>query len=332
MANSEVLAKITSQIFYWNAEKIELNAYNINGYNYVRLRDVAKIFNVSIEYDEVLDSVYMGNEPTIPTVGIKESLIDGSAYAREDFSESANQSIFSDVYTKEAYNAFRQSIIDTETIIAGTDETGFNPTYTYAHYIDKEFTFSKPDKTDTALKSVAASLRGYYEYTFGTEPYIKNLYEYPGYRICMPSIREHNAPANSATDAFIKSIENLSEREKVKRIQSYISDKIVYNSNDVASLNEVFTSNGTVNGICGTYADTFIYLCQRANIPCVSVQNNEHAWNEAYVEGQWRIVDVSYYDIARTDTMLFHTNYPKTDANPAGTKFAKELLVPQSTK
>ena len=31
LANSDVLAKITSQIFFWNNEAIELESYNING-------------------------------------------------------------------------------------------------------------------------------------------------------------------------------------------------------------------------------------------------------------------------------------------------------------
>lgn len=41
MANSGVFAQITSQIFFLNGEKTELFAYNINGNNYVKLRDTA---------------------------------------------------------------------------------------------------------------------------------------------------------------------------------------------------------------------------------------------------------------------------------------------------
>ena len=48
-ANAEIIAKLTSQIFFWNNQKIELEAYNINGYNYVRLRDAAELFGVNIE-------------------------------------------------------------------------------------------------------------------------------------------------------------------------------------------------------------------------------------------------------------------------------------------
>ena len=126
LANADVLAKLTSQIFFWNNEKIELEAYNINGYNYVRLRDAAKIFSVSIEYDEQTDSVIMNNSDTaIPKPQTER--IDGTAYAREDFSQQANPAIFDDVYTREAYNAFRQTIVDRDEIVKGTNEDGYNP-------------------------------------------------------------------------------------------------------------------------------------------------------------------------------------------------------------
>jgi transglutaminase-like putative cysteine protease len=274
----------------------------------------------------------MGNEITETLPSVKENIIDGNSFAREDFSQKANPDIFNDIYTREAYNAIRQTIADRDFITQDTDETGYNPNYSYAHYIDEKFTFNNAGKSDTAIKSAVSVLRGYYEYTFGVEPYVSNFFEYPGYRICKVMVREHYAPANNATESFVQSLENVSDIEKVKRIQEYISDRIVYNGNDVAGLNKVFTSSTPVNGLCGTYSDAFIYLCQRANIPCITVQSSDHAWNEVYVEGHWRTVDVSYYDIARDDNVLLNDNYPKTDINIAGTKFAKELLVPSSTK
>lgn len=116
----DVLARLTSQIFFWNNEKIELEVYNINGYNYVRQRDAAKIFGVNIEYDEQTDSVIINNSDTaIPKP--QSERIDGTSYAREDFSQQANPAIFDDVYTKEAYNAFRQTIVDRDEIVKGTD-------------------------------------------------------------------------------------------------------------------------------------------------------------------------------------------------------------------
>ena len=124
---------------------------------------------------------------------------------------------------------------------------------------------------------------------------------------------------------------SLSEKEKVKAIATYIADRIVYKDENVAGINDVFTSNTPVNGICGTYANAFIYLCQRADIPCVTIKDATHAWNEAYIDGRWQIIDVSYYDVARTDESLFTNSYPRIDTTKEKTEFAKELLVPGST-
>ena len=331
LANSDVLAKITSQIFFWNNEAIELEAYNINGYNYVRLRDVAKIFGVNVEYYEDTNSVYLGEDKKEEAPKPEHKVLDGNAYAKEDYSQNANQAIFNEVYTKDAYNAIRQSLVDITEITKNTDEHGYNADYMYAHYIDKGFTFNSPGKTDEAMKSVVSTFSGYYSFSFGFEQTTQNLHEYPGYRICMPKIHNHFEPANKATDSFVAEISGLTDKEKVKRIANYISDRIVYKNENVGSINQVFTDNPPVNGICGTYADAFVYLCQRADIPCISITDATHAWNEVYIDGRWHVTDIGYYDVARTDEMLLPENYPRTNPNIAKTKFAKELLVPMST-
>ena len=49
-ANAEIVAKITSQIFFWNNKQVEFEAYNINGANYIKLRDAAELFGINVEY------------------------------------------------------------------------------------------------------------------------------------------------------------------------------------------------------------------------------------------------------------------------------------------
>lgn len=93
----------------------------------------------------------------------------------------------------------------------------------------------------------------------------------------------------------------------------------------------MFTETPPVNAICGTYSNAFVYLCQRAEIPCISIVDDIHAWNEVYVDGKWHTTDISYYDVARTDEHLFPKSYPRIDINKQKTNFAKELLVPGST-
>ena len=309
-----------------------MSAINYNNNNYVKLRDIAKALNIEITYDAETNTVSINTDkPYIEEIP-KATYIDGSAYARKDFSQEANPDIFNEVYTRDAYNAIRQSIVDIKEITKNTDENGYNPSYTYAHFVDEKATMSNSGETIEAMKSVTATMFGYYNFSLGYEPTIRNLYEYPGYRICKVQIHKHFEPANKATESFIAEISNLTDREKVKQIADYICDRVTYKDENVVGINRMFTGTPPVNAVCGTYADAFIYLCQRAEIPWISVVDDIHAWNEVYVDGEWHTTDIGYYDIARSDEYLFPESYPRTDINKQKTNFAKELLVPGSTK
>ena len=323
---------VAGQDIYINGTKCEISAISYNDNNYVKLRDIAKALNIEITYNAETNTVSINTYKPYTEEKPKSNHIDGKSYAREDFSQKENPDIFNEIYTRDAYNAIRQSIVDIKEITQNTDENGYNPDYTYAHFVDENATMSNSGKIIEAMKSVTATMFGYYNFTFGYEPTIRNLYEYPGYRICKVQIHKHFEPANRATDSFISEIANLTDREKVKRIADYICDRVAYKNENIAGINQVFTGTPPVNAVCGTYADAFVYLCQRAEIPCISVIDDVHAWNEVYVDGRWHIADISYYDVARTDKYIFLTNYPRTDINKQKTNFAKELLVPMSTK
>ena len=87
MANSGVLAQITSQIFFLNGEQTELFAYNIGGNNYIKLRDAAALFGADIKYIEETNSVYM----EIPKKGIhKFSLLHKDAYFYQYIKQPGN--------------------------------------------------------------------------------------------------------------------------------------------------------------------------------------------------------------------------------------------------
>lgn len=322
---------VAGQEIYINGSKAEMSAINYNDNNYVKLRDIAKALNIEITYDAETNTVSINTEKPYIEVKPKITNIDGTSYSREDFSQKANPDIFNEVYTRDAYNTIRQSIVDIKEITQNTDENGYNTNYTYAHFVDEKETMNNSGETIEAMKSVTASMFGYYNFGFGYEPTIKNLYEYPGYRICKVQIHKHFEPANKATDSFIAEIFNHTDREKVKRIADYICDRVAYKNENVAGINKVFTGMPPVNAVCGTYADAFVYLCQRAEIPCVSVVDDIHAWNEVYIDSKWHTTDISYYDVARTDEYLFPKNYPRTDINKQKTNFAKELLLPGST-
>ncbi len=333
LANNGFTAYISSQVFYYNNDKIELEAYNINDYNYVKLRDAAKLFGVEVEYSQIDDSVYLGEHtPPETTVATEKKRSDGKAYSKEDYSLNANQNIFNDVYTKDAYNAIKQTILDRNEISTGTDEYGYNKGYNYANFVDSKTTLEQMGDTTKAMKSVLNVLSGEYTYELGSAVDISNIYEYPGYSICMVKLNPKLEAAKTEAMRLEAKWQGLTDSEKVKQIANYISDKIVYRDESTVGTAEVFNSKTPVNGICGTYASAFKYLCSAVDIPCVTVNDFNHAWNEVYADGRWQIVDVGYYDVGRPDARLFIDNYWKMDENPQKTKFVKELLVPNSTK
>lgn len=340
-AESGMIANISSQIFYWNNQKIELTAYNINDYNYVRLRDVADIFGVDVKYEGTENAVYLGDEPqqtlvpNNPTLSEdkseKENVADGKDYAKEDYSKDANPLIFDDTYTRSAYNALRQSVIDRDMIIAGNDDAGYNANYQYAHFIDHTQSLEHTGKTVSAINSVLGNMNGYYTYNLGVEPNLIDYWKYPGYSICKIGVHTYFADANKATDSFIQELDGLSEFDKIQKIATYVVDRIYYETNnEYTGINEIFTSQTAVGGACGSYASAFLYLCQRADIPCVIIADDIHAWNEVYADGEWHTMDIGYFDLSRSD--VYAKNYPRTDGNIKKTTFTKELLVPGSTK
>jgi len=61
----------STQTFYVNGERVQLEAYVINGSNYVKLRDVGEAVGFNVTYDGSTNSVYIGEVPAdaAPTTG-----------------------------------------------------------------------------------------------------------------------------------------------------------------------------------------------------------------------------------------------------------------------
>lgn len=357
-------AALSNQPIYVNGQLVEMTAYNINDNNYVKLRDIGQVLNFSVTYVAQTDSVYMdkslpyGEEITdipqsapvskgiiadgsgkVSSTPFAEKVLDGRELSREDFSQQANQAIFDDVYTRGAYNAVRQTIIDRDIILQGNNENGFNPCYSYANFISYRETPQSNGKTHEVLNRMFPSTNSYYQYWFGVEPYVKEYYNYPGYSIVTVKVNDFLKPANDATDAYFTELNKLqSDREKVISMNAYLASKLTYKDvRETAALNEMFSSDVQLYGICATYAGSFLYLCTRANIPCIVVSGDDHAWNTVYVDGKWLYVDVTNNDIgdngkSLTACLLAENYTAATDSQQKTTQYIKEILVPGSTK
>ena len=69
----------STQRFYVDGSQIRLEAYAINGSNYVKLRDIGEAVGFNVGYDGSTNSVYIGEQPTAKT-GTASIPTDGSKY------------------------------------------------------------------------------------------------------------------------------------------------------------------------------------------------------------------------------------------------------------
>ena len=187
--------------------------------------------------------------------------------------------------------------------------------------------------TGTDVSQVASNFSSY--------PVFEPKLQPDGRYICDVRIPEAYTSAAGHTQGFIDSLDELSDREKVERIVWYVANRITY---EIAypGPNKVLTQDGQVPGCCMAYAHSFMFLCNRAGIPCNFKVGDNHEWNMVYVEGQWWDVDVTANDCGDNTedrdswTILrdpeeeelagIHDEYPQITA------FTQELLMPSSSK
>lgn len=82
------------------------------------------------------------------------------------------------------------------------------------------------------------------------------------------------------------------------------------------------------------------YHCPLMDIPCILVHSEIHQWNEVWLNGKWEPIDLTSFEIGYTergyDNLLSDPQdwqgqiFEQTE--PELTRFAKEMLVPGSTK
>lgn len=305
-------AQRSYQPVYVDGVRVELEAYDIGGYNYVKLRDIGQAVDFEVYWDGenvqiVSDQPYTGYPPTE-----KEP----EASMAEDYSQEANPAIFVGELNRENYNAIRDTIVNREAILAGEKQPV--PLGAFTPYGD--------------IDEAAIAVGGYpaYEIVSQSEGYA-----------CMAKYPEAYKPAAEHTQSFIDGLAGKSDREKVTAITWYVADRITY-AVKYPGPGKVLSQDGQIPGACAAYAYSFQFLCDRAGIPCILVRSETHQWNRIYLESQWWDVDVTGLDtgddvgIREASSVLQDPSEMEgefyANAAPEVTSFAMELLVPGSTK
>jgi len=333
-------AAVSPCTVYLDGQKVKLTAFNINGSNYVKLRDVGELIDFNVYWDGGVqidsDAPYTGEAPssgaaapaassapapapsapvTAPVSG-QPYTISTDHWSREDFSQQANPAVFTGVYDRALYNTFRQTLLD------GTSQ---NPAYTMV---------SKADYS--SAKWLMGRLDNVVWYEHHVPDNFKNYWQYLDYFAVSVEMPETYRDALNFIQPIINQANQLeTDAEKVVLLNDYLRSLLAYEKGAVAGVPQTFTSHaGELKAACGSYAISMKFLCGAAGIPCFTISTQDHTWNMVYADGQWLHVDISANDLANSNYVLLTESYhfEQEDRAPEATAFLKELLVPGSTK
>lgn len=207
----------------------------------------------------------------------------------EDFwSEQSGE--IKELSDKDAFNAAVDTLIHSDLILyEGNLKGSVNKNYNYAVY-------ARELKDNQVTVNKAAG--GLYAYgaQFGT----KSTTEYTYF-----TARNFTTQLESVFHPiFSKFTDGMSDREKVEICVKAVCDRFDYAT--VTGQGFDWT-NGITTGDCDNFSRAINEILGAAGIPCYQVKGDvrdgAHAWNHAYVDGEWVIIDGGAADVGYGTTM-----------------------------
>ena len=308
------LARRSEMPFFVNGSPVTVDAYLIGENNYLKLRDIAALADFGVTWSPesgavLIDTMVGYSGEFKPTETESTASRQESAVAQPNYHEKANASAFDSAYTAEAYDALRQCMADGQSV---------------------PITMSA--ETRAVMQKVTAAISSYPSYTLKTQR--------DGTVLFQKSRSASYEEAAEAARTIIDGLAGKTEGEKLYAFACTVCDRLEYDENSTATPRALFATEGVKKGNCMSYAHGFQYMCNLANIPCILVHSDVHQWNEVYTNGRWYSVDLTGFKIGyseRGSATLLHDSSELigsiyTQSEPQLTRFAKELLVPNSTK
>lgn len=332
VANTILSAVPSSQPIFVDGLQVQLEAYEIHGNNFVKLRDVGEAVGFNVYWDGAAVQMESGKpytgvgptaqvpvpEPTpAPQVPSGGYTITADHWSREDFSQQANPAVFTGVYDRALYNAIRQTLVD--------GGPGSAPAYCMVakgdDYSAVRKLLGRMDNTRWLEHHVPDNFTNYYEYL-----------DYFAVSINVPE--QYQRARDYIRPAIVQAGQLGSDHEKVEYLHDHLCSLLAYDVKATADIAQIFSPRtGELKGACGAYARAFNFLCSEAGIFSFTVRSTDHSWNMVYADGRWLYVDVSANDLHGNKNALLVEAYPRhTDIAPQATAFLKELLVPGSIK
>ena len=240
--------------------------------------------------------------------------ISADHWSREEFSQEASPEVFTGVYSRELYNAIRQTMVD------GTSAAA--PAYTMV---------SKEDYS--AVKKLIGRMEDVLRYEHHVPQNFTDYWRYLDYFAVSAEMPENYQAPLDFIQPVIEATAEMTDRERVEAFNDYIRTLLAYEKGKTAGITQTFAPHtGELKAAYGSYARAMKFLCA-ADIPCFTVSSKTHTWNLVYVDGQWLHVDVSANDLSgRNGVLLVESYQAGRNQVPEATAFLKELFVPGSVK
>lgn len=181
---------------------------------------------------------------------------------------------------KDAFNAAVNTLVHAEEIAKNSSVMRINPYFNYAVYAEKKAETSKMRETMAAFFSICYNGNRFAAIS-ANGVCVCNAYSMSDKEI---------AAVAEATSKFTA---GMSDKEKIKICVDLITKKFSYDANGGGFS---WTRGGTA-GVCDHFANATSTILGIAGIPVIqvdgTVSNGPHAWNMAYADGEWIIVDAT---------------------------------------
>ena len=291
--------------------RVMLEAYVIDGNNYVKLRDLGEAVGFNVWWDDASHTVIIaGGQPYTGLAPAGDSAA-GAAENIVPVDDEVNPAVLTGDYTPEFYAALRTAII------TGTSAEPVRLT----------------EDTYTAMLETTAAIGCWPVYDLKSDGLgmYRITARYP----------EPYEEAAAYCQPFLDSLAGKTDREKARQLAFFVCDRLEYDGSTYCSPRTALVSDEVQKGACMSYAQCFKFLCDLAGIPCILIHSEEHQWNMVYAEEAWWHVDVSNVDAIpperRTSLTVLREGGEMQgsvyrQSQPELTALAMELVIPRSTK
>lgn len=129
--------------------------------------------------------------------------------------------------------------------------------------------------------------------------------------------KEQNALLKEVVSDAILSFTGT-DYDKILAAHEYLRSHVTYTEGEEYLLHTAYGALVNKEAVCEGYAKAYKLLLNEMGIPCEVVINEDHAWNEVLLDGNWYVVDVTSDDAGDSlEYFLVGMDLLKTDFNMA---------------